>query len=445
MEAAVAQAVNAFLYNSRGGTLLDLKRFLIEKEFRREILNTVEDDTVRYFWNHESSGINAKSLASVLIRLDGFLRHPIIRNIVSQPATKLDFREIIEQQKILLIKVSQGMIGQENSALLGSLLISRLYQTALSRQDINLQNRKPFWLFADEVQNYLTPSLGLILAGTRKYGLGLTMATQSFRTLQNQDADVAESILANCFTRVCFRLGDEDAKRFAQGFSYFTASDLQNLSVGHAIARIERSDFDFNLKIPLPEKVTSEIANLRTKSIIANTRSLYATPCKEIEAQIQSDLGSPSGKKAVMVESSVVVDKEPTDTVKTWQEVVRTNAGPICADGRSMQSYQGRGGQHHQELQSVIQRMAETYGFLVVIEQNVLDGSGRVDVSLEREGLRIACEVSVTTTDYELTNIRKCLASGYDLVIVVVFQSEKASLVKCKDPFRRYRFNARIK
>lgn len=429
MEAAVAQAVNAFLYNSRTGSLADLKRFLIEKDFRREVLQTVEDDSVRYFWNQESSGINAKSLASVLIRLDGFLRHPLIRNIVCQ-RTKLNFRDIIEQRKILLIKVSQGLIGQENAALLGSFLISKLYQIALSRQDTNLEKRKSFWLFADEVQNYLTPSLGLILAGTRKYGVGLTMATQSFRTLQNQDADVAESILANCFTRICFRLGDEDAKRFAQGFSFFSASDVQNLSVGHAIARIERSDFDFNLKTFPMAEVLSESADQKTQRIIANTRRLYATPRSSVEAEIQAGLESPRIKVPAVKPAHKTVSKannEDLAELGTSQVSIEPSFGEKITN-----SNQGRGGRHHQELQAVIKRVAETYGYRVEIEQNVLDGSGRVDISIENENLKIACEVSVTTTHYEVTNILKCLTAGFDFVVVVVSNQKKIPLLNTK-------------
>lgn len=429
MEAAIAQAINAFLYNSRTGTLLDLKRFLIEKDFRREVLRTVEDDSVKYFWNQESTGINAKSLASVLIRLDGFLRHPLIRNIVCQP-TKLNFREIIEQKKILLIKISQGLIGQENAALLGSFLISKLYQIALSRQDSSLENRKSFWLFADEVQNYLTPSLGLILAGTRKYGVGLTMATQSFRTLQSQDADVAESILTNCFTRICFRLGDEDAKRFAQGFSFFTASDLQNLSVGQAIARIERADLDFNLKTFPPAKVPSEIANLRMQKIVTNTRRFYATKRSAVEAQIHADLRFSTDRGSVTQPSDELIcaaknkDTIDTKTIGTVTSLIIPE--PMPGDEIDSHRINGRGGKHHQELQAVIQRMAESYGFHVEIEKSILDGSRSVDVSLERENLKIAVEVSVTSSpDWETKNISKCLIAGYDYAVVVASNEKK--------------------
>jgi excisionase family DNA binding protein len=422
MEAGFGQAINAFLYNSRSGTLLDLKRFLVEKAFRRTILETVEDDTVRYFWEQESGGVNAKSLASVLIRLDGFLRHPLIRNIVCQPTSNLNFREAMDQGKILLIKVSQGLIGQENAALLGSFLISRIYQVALSRQDTNGQNRKPFWIFADEVQNYLTPSLGMILAGTRKYGVGLTLATQSFKILQNHDADLAESILANCFTRVCFRLGDEDAKRFAQGFSYFTAEDLQRLSVGEAIARVERSDVDFNLKTLPPQAVSEDIKTQRYDRVREPSRQFFAQSRDTVEGHIKA--GLKTGAKDV--QPPITRDASDGDEHPTTNSTQSVD-GPV-----NPISNQGRAGQHHQDIQTVIKRMAETYGFSAAIEESVLDDAGRVDVSLRNDVISVACEVSVSTVDYEVTNVRKCLAAGYSYVAVVVSNRKKIPLIRTK-------------
>lgn len=433
MEAATAQAINAFLFNSRVGTLPDLKRFLIDKNFRREVLQTVDDDTVRSFWEQESSGINAKSLASVLIRLDGFLRHPLIRNIVSHRSSKLNFRDIIDRRQILLIKISQGLIGQENAALLGSFLISKLYQIALSRQDSDAGTREPFFIFADEIQNYLTPSLGLLLAGTRKYGVGLAAAIQSFKILQNHDADVAESILTNCLTRISFRLGDEDAKRFANGFSYFTADDLQNLRVGEAIARIERANCDFNLKTFPLQSVSEEIAKQRRKVIIDNTRQNYAGIRSTAKTRIQAE--PPAGTSAQFPAPPKVLYPQ-TDDETGVESVELTPVAPDAYDEEPVSRIGvkpniGRGGKHHHELQSVIKRMAESYGFHAEIAK-VLPGGGRVDVSLENGDYKLACEVSVTTVDYEITNVLKCLEASYNYALVVVSNQKKLPLLKSK-------------
>jgi hypothetical protein len=447
MEAGFGQAINAFLYNSRAGTLLDLKRFLVEKAFRRTILETVEDDTVRYFWEQGSGGVNAKSLASVLIRLEGFLRHPLIRNIVCQPTSKLNFREAMDQGKIVLIKVSQGLIGQENAALLGSFLISRIYQVALSRQDTNGQNRKPFWIFADEVQNYLTPSLGMILAGTRKYGVGLTLATQSFKILQNHDADLAESILANCFTRLCFRLGDEDAKRFAQGFSYFTAEDLQRLSVGEAIARIERSDIDFNLRTLPPTGVSEDIKKQTYDRVREQSRRCFAQSRDTVEEYIKVGLKPRPGNGRVDTIPPVISqtgqgDLQPsTPDGQAFVENALVSPTPEFhpgTDATDAVPYRIKTEKavkpetnEHRYIQNLVKRIGEDKGFVATLEKKVFGGRGRVDVALENQEHRIACEITVTNTpEYEVQNIQKCLSSGFERTAVISTDSRHLQTIR---------------
>ncbi len=112
MDAVAANAILAFLESSRGGTLFDLRRFLVEKNFREDFLQTVTDDAVRYFWEHEFQLIAGKPQASILIRLDMFLRQSLIRNIVCQKENRLDFRRLMDEKKILLVKLSQGLIGE---------------------------------------------------------------------------------------------------------------------------------------------------------------------------------------------------------------------------------------------------------------------------------------------------------------------------------------------
>jgi hypothetical protein len=126
MDSVLANAILAFVESSRGGTLFDLKRFLIEKDFRLEFLKTVEDDTVRYFWLNEFPLIAGKPQSSILIRLDAFLRQKLVRNIVCQKENKINWREVMDNRKVLLIKLSQGAIGEENAFLLGTMLVSKL-------------------------------------------------------------------------------------------------------------------------------------------------------------------------------------------------------------------------------------------------------------------------------------------------------------------------------
>src|SRR5437667_591592 len=149
--------------------------------------------------------------------------------------------------KIFLAKLAQGAIGEENSYFLGALLVSKIHQLVMGRQEIRESERKNFYLYIDEFQNFVTPTMASILTGARKYHLGLTLAHQELRQLWNRDTEVASAVTSNPCTRICFRLGDFDAQKLKEGFSFFDAQDLQNLGIGEAICRIERAEYDFNL------------------------------------------------------------------------------------------------------------------------------------------------------------------------------------------------------
>ncbi len=438
MDSVLANAILAFVENSRGGTLLDLKRFLVEQKFREEILNTVTDPAVQYFWRNEFPLVAGKPQASILIRLDAFLRQKLIRNIVCQKDMKFNFRDVMDGRKILLIKLSQGLIGEENAYLLGTLLVSKIYQTALTRQDSD--ERPYFWMYIDEFHHFITPSMERVLAGTRKYNLGLILAHQEFRQMQSRSQDVASSVLSNCYTRVCFRMGDNDAKKFAGGFSFFDAKALQNLGVGEAIARVERTEFDFNLQTEMLARPSEQEVEERRKCVEESSRSKYARPREEVEAEIViPDPPSPydsetsrakrskvrkeeheaeemgSGRKRTEPERRAHPSKpdppRPRPPEPTYEEAeVSVNSKPV----------EDRDTRQHRYLQSLVKRIGENMGFRVTIEKQVLGRDGRVDVALESDAMNIACEIGVTNEpSYEVKNINKCLAAGFDRVVMI--------------------------
>lgn len=415
MDAVLANAILALLEGDRVGTLLDLKRFLVEKNFRDEFLRSVRDESIRYFWQHEFPLIAGKPQASILIRLNAFLRQKLIRNIVCQKTSKINFREIMDTKKILLIKLSQGEIGLENSHFLGTLLISKIHQIALSRQQTT--NRLFFAIYMDEFHNFIVPSMEAILSGIRKYNIALTLSHQEHRQLQSRSQEVAASVMSNCYTRICFRLGDADAERFAGGFSTFDASSLQNLGVGEAIARIERADYDFNLKTLPVAPPNEQPFQIRKQQIIEHSRRTYAA----------SQIGAENTEKiSVALDEHLHLPDETTTPDRPAQPEVSDPVNTLPKPNA------GNTGKHHQDFQAVVKRIAESYGFRAEIEKPVLDGAGRVDVSLEKEGLRIACEVCVTTTDYEVTNVLKCLSAGYDFVSVLISNHKKIRLLESK-------------
>ena len=137
----------------------------------------------------------------------------------------------------------------------------------------------------------MTPSMANILSGARKFGLGLVLAHQELRQLWEQNAEVANSVIANPFTRVCFRLGDSDAQKRKEGFRSFDATDLQSLGTGEAIVRMERAEYDFNLKTEPVSVIPAEETRDRMARIVANSRKKYGRPRKQIEAELLASHG----------------------------------------------------------------------------------------------------------------------------------------------------------
>jgi predicted DNA-binding transcriptional regulator AlpA len=425
MTSVLGNAILAFLESEMGGTLADLRRFLVEKEFRQSFLETVNDREVVYYWQKEFPLLVGKPQGPLLTRLDTFLRPKLIRHMICQKENRLDFRKIMDEKKIFLAKLAQGTIGEENSNLLGTLIVSKIHQMTMGRQELAESKRQNFFLYIDEFHNFITPSMASILSGTRKYRLGLILAHQDLRQLWNKDTDVASAVISNPYTRICFRCGDFDAQKLKEGFSFFDSKDLQNLGTGQAIVRIEKAEYDFNLKtFPLPDVDFGE-AQKRQGQIIANSRNVYGSRREEVERSLAIEETS---KKEVEKSKAKAVPEKEESTKKSKESEGREL---VIKDIVTMPviSTPGRGGEQHKFLQHLIKRTGEDRGFQVFIEKSILSGAGSVDVSLEKKERKIACEISVTTNEgQEIGNIQKCLAAGYGEVIIV--SSEKKALNK---------------
>ena len=348
--------------------------------------------------------------------------------MVSQQAGSLDLRSVIDKKKILFVRLGQGSIGIANAQLLGSLVLSKLHQVALSRQDVDESQRTKVNIYVDECQYFLTPSITALLSGGRKHGVGLVLATQEFFALWNADKEVASAVLTNPYTRVCFRLGDIDAKKL-DSFSHFDAHDLQNLGVGEAIVRMERNEYDFNLKTLPPPTIDPDQARIKRIQITALSRKQYGRKPEEPKPQVRV---SPAPQIAPLTEPTLLKAEDSPAPQLTQPTLTTMSAEQLQPRGtETAPPLLGRGGQQHKYLQNIIKRLAEDKGFHVTIEQPVLSGTGSVDVALERAGHKIACEISVaSTTDYELRNVQKCLAAGFDHVVVL--SSEKKAIARIR-------------
>jgi hypothetical protein len=435
MHSVLANAILAFLESSIGGTLIDLRRFLIEKPYRDAFLKTVGDPNIVYYWQKEYPLLKSSSIGPILTRLDSFLRPKIIRNMVAQKKS-LDFENILDTQKILFIKLSQGLIGTENSYLLGTFFVSKIYQAAMARQAISKADRKDFFLYIDEFQNFITPSMSFILSGTRKYGLACILAHQDMIQLQKQDNELASAVISNAGTRVCFRLGDIDAKRFEDGFSSFEAQDLQNLGVGQAIVRIERPEYDFTIDtVELKEPTEAGIAG--KEIVISLSREKYGTPREEVEKTLEYLRGEQQPEEIRQpvkeFKAAEPLKKQPPITeAEKPASVIEVPA----LDEKQKEKTTENLVKHkelslHRYLQTKIKKMAEERGYKASIEELTPDGQGRVDVLLVRGDKQFACEIGVTTTkEWETHNVEKCLNAGYEIVIAVPVDKKAAEIMQ---------------
>jgi hypothetical protein len=436
MGSVLNNAILAFLESTRRGTLVDLRRFLIEPAFRADFLKTVRDSNLIYYWQKGFPQLSGnKSIGSVITRLDTFLGRKPIRYMVSQQENRLDFSQIMDTGKIFLAKLSQGLLGKENSHLLGTLLVSKFQQLAMARQIQRAALRKEFWIYIDEFHNFITPTMAEILAGARKYRIGLILAHQELRQLQ-RDSEVASAVMSNAYTRICFRLGDEDARKLSDGFAFFEPRDLQNLGVGEAIARIERSNFDFNLAVPFPTEAVEDEAARRRLEVITASREKYSTHITELETAVPefSKIEKPT---AIDVEKGVAPDRSPRNAPP--QQIAPPAYSVIVAAAEETKSLTdlvrkshssptdlGRGGRQHQAIQKRIKDSAEALGFISVIEKPILDGKGSIDLFLQRNEENFACEVSISTSiDHEFGNVSKCLRAGFLNVAVVCLDDDR--------------------
>jgi hypothetical protein len=421
MNAVLGNAILAILEHPQGGSLHDLRRFLIEKEYRTAFLKNIQDPAILYYWQREYPLLKTNSIGPILTRLDAFLRPKSIRNMVIQKKG-IDFETLLNSNKIILCKLSQGMIGMENSFVLGSLFLSKIHQAILRRQQQNQRN--PVFIYLDEFQHFITPSIKDMITGIRKYNVGLTLSHQDLQQLQKEDTEVLHSVLGNINTRVVFRVGEPDAKRLETNFSGFDASDLQNLGRGEAIMRIEQPQYDCSLEtIPLPSNsIEEKIRNIKT--VVSYCRERYAIPKQDVEAMLAATLGTDAIQEH-SIKPKQRQEEKPIETVSI--------PTPVPAESIPDNPEETKDISTHRYLQTLVKKMAEARGYTAGIEIQLPGGGGQVDVLLSKEGKTTAVEICNTTEpEWEMHNIAKCLAAGYNTVISLSGDIKQLEKIKKK-------------
>jgi hypothetical protein len=218
-------------------TMLDITRILTDKRFRQEVLQYVEDPVVRNFWTIEFASWNdkfaAEAVAPVLNKVGAFTANPLVRNIIGQPKSSFNIRQIMDERKILIVNLTRGLVGEDNASILGALLVTKIQLAAMSRADIPAEQRSPFYLYVDEFQNFATDSFATILSEARKYGLNLTVANQY---IAQMPIEVKDAVFGNVGSIVSFRMSADDARSMERYFEpQFTQHDLVHMHNRHFV------------------------------------------------------------------------------------------------------------------------------------------------------------------------------------------------------------------
>jgi len=272
-------------------TLLGIMRMFSDKEYRRKITENLEDPIIKAFWLNEfakyTQRLETEAVAAIQNKVGQFVSNPLIRNIIGQNHSAFDMRKVMDEGKILIINLAKGKIGEDNSALLGALMITKLQLAAMSRVDTEEKKRRDFYLYVDEFQNFSTESFANILSEARKYRLDLILAHQYIEQL---DEKVQAAIFGNVGTLTCFRVGAEDAEFLEKEFlPEFSATDLVNLSkygvyLKLMIDGVASKPFSAETLEPLKPDVES-----LKDVIIENCRRRFSTSRKAVEEKIASE------------------------------------------------------------------------------------------------------------------------------------------------------------
>jgi CxxC-x17-CxxC domain-containing protein len=274
-----------------GSTLLGVVRMLSDKNYRKRVVANIKDPVVKAFWEKEFSSYADKfaseAVSPIQNKVGQFLSNSLMRNIVGQVKSSIDIRDIMDNGKILIMNLSKGRIGEDNSALLGAMMITKIQLAAMSRVDVPEKERRDFYLYIDEFQNFSTDSFANILSEARKYRLNLILAHQYIEQLSEK---VKPAVFGNVGTMVVFRVGAADAEELVKEFTpTFTEEDLVNLPkyemyLKLMIDGIASSPFSAMGLPPLPE---SEQTN-NVEKVINYTREKYASDREAVEAKIMS-------------------------------------------------------------------------------------------------------------------------------------------------------------
>lgn len=270
-----------------GGTLIEIPRLFTDKEFRDELVANVKNPMVLTFWKKQiaqTADFHKSEMLNYFVSKFGrFMTNTMMRNIIGQTKNSFDLRKIMDEGKILLVNLAKGKIGEMNSYLLGMILVSRLQMAAMSRADVPEEQRKDFYLYVDEFQNFTTESFISILSEARKYRLNLNVTNQYIAQLPE---DIRNAVIGNAGTLISFRVGAHDAEFLVKEFEGLSELDLTNLDNYNAYIKLlidGVASKPFSLRTIKPQVVEDRSW---AESIKQLSRMKYGRDRREVEDEI---------------------------------------------------------------------------------------------------------------------------------------------------------------
>ncbi len=316
MEYILNNAILALL-DTPGTTLLGIPRMLVDKDYRQKIIANLKDPVIKAFWVHEYEAWQDKfrneAIAPIQNKVGQFLSTSIIRNVVGQSKSTINIFDMMNQGKIFLVNVSKGRIGEDNSGLLGGMIITKIQLAAMERVRIPEESRRDFYLYVDEFQNFVTDAFAGILSEARKYRLNLTVAHQyTAQLVVDKSSAVRDAVFGNVGTMIVFRVGSDDAEFLEKEFDpEFTPQDIVNLPNYKVYLKLMIDGVTsrpFSAKT-LPQMVKSGNKEVE-EEVIKSSRELYCRPRAVVEREINDWSGMSLGDDSAP--SSGALEKFPT-------------------------------------------------------------------------------------------------------------------------------------
>lgn len=286
MEYILQNCVSALL-DYPGATLMGINRLLVDKDYREKVIDKIRDPVVKTFWVAEFAAWSEKyateAIAPVQNKVGQFLSSSLIRNIVAQTKSTIDIRSIMDEGKILIVNLSKGRVGEDGMRLLGGMIVTKIQLSAQERQNMKEHDRRDFYLYVDEFQNFANESFATILSEARKYRLNLIVAHQYMAQLEEP---VQEAVLGNVGTMITMRVGPQDAELLETEFApVFTPEDLVNLAKYQMYLKlmvdgVATQPFSANTLPPIANRTASE------EKVVQVSRERYSEPRQSIEQKV---------------------------------------------------------------------------------------------------------------------------------------------------------------